>query len=190
MDQVKRIVIGITGASGVVYGIRLLEILAEDPSIKTDLIISPPGKKTICLETNYSVEQVCSLADIVHDFNAIGATVASGSFSVEGMIVAPCSIKTLSGISMSYTDNLITRAADVQLKEGRPLILMVRETPLHTGHLRRMLESSEIGAIIMPPMPIWYAKPESLEELVELTVKHLLRRFGISVPGMFEWDGG
>ncbi len=190
MDQHKRIVVGITGASGVIYGIRLLEVLAEDPLIKTNLVISPSGYKTISLETSYSAEQVCSLADVVHDFHDIGAPIASGSFPVDGMIVAPCSIKTLSGISISYADNLLSRAADVQLKEGRPLILVVRETPLHSGHLKRMLEVSEMGAIIMPPMPNWYAKPKTLDELVELTVKHILRRFGLSVPGVFEWDGG
>lgn len=190
MDHNKRIVIGITGASGVIYGIRLLEVLAEEPTIKTNLVISPPGKKTISLETSYSVEKVCSLADVVHDFNDIGATIASGSFPVSGMIVAPCSIKTLSGISISYADNLISRAADVQLKEGRPLILVVRETPLHSGHLKRMLAVSKMGATLMPPMPNWYAKPETLDELVELTVNHILRRIGISVPEEFEWDGG
>ncbi len=185
----KRVIIAITGASGAIYGIRLLEILAEQTEYETHLIISPPGEITVKQETDYSLQQVRDLADIVYDHKAIGAAIASGSYPVSGMIIAPCSIKTLAAVSLSYNKNLIERSADVQLKEGRPLILMVRETPLHHGHLERMLAAVESGAIIMPPLPIYYSRPETIEDLVGQTVYAVLRRFGIDLPGTYHWQG-
>ena len=185
----KRVVIAITGASGAIYGIRLLEKLSKQVEFETHLIISPPGEITIEEETDYSLKQVRGLADYLYDHKAIGASIASGSYPVSGMIIAPCSIKTLAAVSLSYNKNLIERAADVQLKEGRPLILMVRETPLHHGHLQRMLAASESGAIIMPPLPAYYSRPETIEDLVEQTVDSVLRRFGIDMPGAFQYQG-
>jgi 4-hydroxy-3-polyprenylbenzoate decarboxylase len=185
----SRIILAITGASGVIYGIRMLEILAEKPAIETHLIISPPGETTITQETAYSPVQVRELADLNYDPKDIGASLASGSYPIEGMIIAPCSIKTLAAVSFSYNHNLIVRAADVQLKEGRPLILMVRETPLHPGHLKRMLAAAENGAVIMPPLPSFYSKPGTIEELVDQTAQRVLRRFGIDLPGSYQWQG-
>ncbi len=188
-NEKTRIIISITGASGAVYGIRILERLKSLPSLETHLVISPPGAATIKQETDLSVEDVIALADITHEYDNIGASIASGSFPVAGMIVSPCSVKTLSSIANSHADNLITRAADVQLKEGRPLLLMVRETPLHTGHLRLMLQASELGAVIMPPVPAWYSRPASVQDLIDQTVSRALQRFGLSLPGIYQWEG-
>jgi 4-hydroxy-3-polyprenylbenzoate decarboxylase len=185
----KRIIVAISGASGAIYGIRLLQVLADQPEIESHLIVSPAGELTAKHETGYSLKNLRSLADVSYDFENIGASIASGSFPVYGMLIAPCSIKTLSAIANSYADNLIVRAADVQLKQGRPLLLMVRETPLHRGHLHLMDQAAKAGAVINPPMPIWYAKPKSLDDLVDLSVHQLLRRSGISLPGMYEWEG-
>lgn len=189
MDEPKRVLIGITGASGVIYGIRILELLAEAAEIETQLIISPPGERTLREETDYDLDQVHALADRVYGYQDIGAPPASGSYPAEGMIIAPCSMKTLSAVSLSCSDNLLVRAADVQLKEGRPLLLVVRETPLHAGHLKRMLEAAENGAVIMPPVPSWYSQPDSLETLVDQTARRILARFGISLPGTYQWPG-
>lgn len=185
----QRLIIGISGASGVIYGIRLLEVLAQDKSIETHLILSPAAKATISEETGWKVRDVEKLADVVHKPGNIGANIASGSFETRGMIVTPCSIKTLSGIAHSYDADLMTRAADVQLKEGRPVLLMVRETPLHLGHLRLMTQAAEIGAIIMPPVPAFYSNPKTVDDLINNTVGRALARIGIQNELYFRWLG-
>ena len=185
----ERIVIGITGASGVIYGIRLLQALRNRPDIETHLIVSPAAKQTIAAETDWAIKDVEALAHAVHDVRQIGATIASGSFLTRGMIVIPCSIKTLSAIANSYADDLIARAADVTLKEGRPLILVVRETPLHLGHLRLMERAAEIGAVIFPPMPAFYSRPQTLDELIDDTVGRVLARLGIDNKLFTPWSG-
>lgn len=184
-----RLIIGISGASGVIYGIRLLETLAQDKSIETHLVLSPAAKATIAQETTWKVSDVEALATVVHRPGDIGASIASGSFDTMGMIVAPCSIKTLSGIANSYNADLMTRAADVQLKEGRPVLLLVRETPLHIGHLRLMVQAAEIGAIIMPPTPAFYGNPQTVDDIVNSTVGRALARIGIKNQLYYEWLG-
>jgi 4-hydroxy-3-polyprenylbenzoate decarboxylase len=185
----ERLIIGISGASGVIYGIRLLEVLAQDKAIETHLILSPAAKATIAQETAWKVSDVEKLADVVHTPGNIGASIASGSFDTLGMIVAPCSIKSLSAIAHSYDADLITRAADVQLKEGRPVLLLVRETPLHVGHLRLMLQAAENGAIIMPPAPAFYGHPKTVDDIINGTVGRALARIGVKNTLYFEWLG-
>jgi 4-hydroxy-3-polyprenylbenzoate decarboxylase len=185
----QRLIIGISGASGVIYGIRTLEALAQDKSIETHLVLTPSAKATISQETEWSVSAVEALADVVHKPGDIGASIASGSFTTMGMIVAPCSIKTLSGIANSYDADLMTRAADVQLKEGRPVLLLVRETPLHIGHLRLMVQAAENGAIIMPPAPAFYGNPKTVDDIVNGTVGRALARIGVQNRLYFEWLG-
>jgi flavin prenyltransferase len=185
----ERIVVGITGASGVVYGIRLLQALRARPDIETHLVVSPAAKQTIAAETDWAIKDVEALAHTVHDVHQIGATIASGSFLTRGMIVIPCSIKTLSAISNSYADDLIARAADVTLKEGRPLVLVVRETPLHLGHLRLMERAAEIGAVIFPPMPAFYNRPQTLDALIDDTVGRVLARLGLENDLFTPWSG-
>lgn len=184
-----RLIIGVSGASGVIYGIRLLETLAQDKSIETHLVLSPAAKATITQETNWKVKDVEALADVLHVPGNIGASIASGSFDTLGMIVAPCSIKSLSAIANSYDADLLTRAADVQLKEGRPVLLLVRETPLHIGHLRLMTQAAEIGAVIMPPVPAFYGKPQTVDDIVNGTVGRALARIGIKNQLYYEWLG-
>ena len=186
--KLNRLVVGITGASGVILGIRLLEIL-QPMEIETHLIISPAGRTTIAQETDWKVSDVLALADVAHNYNDIGATIASGSFSTLGMVVIPCSIKTLSAIANAYADDLITRAADVTLKEGRPLLLVVREAPLHRGHLRLMSLAAEAGAILFPPVPAFYTRPQSVAEIVDNTVGRVLARLGIENAAFKEWKG-
>lgn len=185
----KRLIVGISGASGVIYGIRLLEVLAQDKSIETHLILTSAAKATISQETDWKARDVEALADVVHSPANIGASIASGSFETMGMIVAPCSIKSLSAIATSYTADLLSRAADVQLKEGRPLLLLLRETPLHIGHIRLMLQAAENGAIIMPPVPAFYGRPQTVGEIVNGTVGRALARIGIKNKLYFEWLG-
>jgi 4-hydroxy-3-polyprenylbenzoate decarboxylase len=185
----NRLIIGISGASGVIYGIRLLETLAQDKSIETHLVLSPAAKATIAQETTWKVSDVEALADVVHRPGDIGASIASGSYETMGMIVAPCSIKTLSSIVHSYDADLMTRAADVQLKEGRPVILLVRETPLHIGHLRLMVQAAENGAIIMPPAPAFYGNPQTIDDLINGTVGRALARIGVKNELYFRWLG-
>jgi flavin prenyltransferase len=184
-----RLIIGISGASGVIYGIRLLETLAQDKSIEIHLVLSPAAKATIAQETNWKVSAVEALADVLHTPGNIGASIASGSFDTLGMIVAPCSIKSLSAIANSYNADLLTRAADVQLKEGRPVLLLVRETPLHLGHLRLMVQAAENGAIIMPPAPAFYGNPQTVDDIVNGTVGRALSRIGIKNELYFQWLG-
>jgi 4-hydroxy-3-polyprenylbenzoate decarboxylase len=185
----KRIVVAITGASGAIYGIRTLEILRERPDTETHLVISDSGRATIAQETRRSIQEVRSLADVVHPVRELGASIASGSFRTDGMVVAPCSIRTLSAIANCATGDLVSRAADVVLKERRRLVLLVRETPLHAGHLRLMLQATENGAVVMPPVPAFYAEPASIEELVDHTVGRALDLLGIDTELVSRWDG-
>lgn len=181
--------IAITGASGSVYGVRMLELLAERGDVETHLVVSGAGAATMRQETDRTVESLASLVHEVHRPSSIGASIASGSFRTAGMIVAPCSIKTLAAIASCYAADLVSRAADVTLKEGRPLVLMVRETPLHLGHLRAMQAVTEAGGIIAPPVPAFYHRPQSLDEVVDHTVRRVLARVGLEDTGAREWRG-
>lgn len=181
----KRLIIGISGASGAIYAIRLLEVLKPLDHIETHLIISNAAKQTIAAETDYSIQAVKALADVNYDVRDIGAAISSGSYRTLGMIILPCSIKTLSGISHSYTDDLITRAADVCLKERKPLVLCVRETPLHLGHLRLMTQAAEIGAQITPLMPAFYHHPKTVQDIVDQSVNRLCDQFRNSISTGF-----
>ncbi|MBX3646827.1 MAG: UbiX family flavin prenyltransferase [Rhodocyclaceae bacterium] len=183
----KRIIIGISGASGVIYGVRALQALRDMPGIETHLVLSPSAKRTIVEETDWTVADVTSLARVTHTHGDIGASIASGSFRTGGMLVAPCSIKTLSGIVHSYNDNLLTRAADVCLKERRPLVLMVRETPLHLGHIELMAKASRYGAVLLPPVPAFYNRPQTLDDIVNHIVGKSLDQFGIEHRLMKRW---
>ncbi|SER36280.1 4-hydroxy-3-polyprenylbenzoate decarboxylase [Lentzea xinjiangensis] len=185
----RNVVVAITGASGAVFGVRVLELLRGLPDVTTHLVVSKAGMLTLRQECDLAVDEVKRLADVVHRSGEIGATIASGSFPVEAMLVAPCSIKTLSAIATGYTDDLVARAADVCLKEGRPLLLMVRETPLHLGHLRSMTAAAEAGAIIAPPVPAFYQRPESLADLVDHTARRALARVGLRELAAPAWDG-
>jgi 4-hydroxy-3-polyprenylbenzoate decarboxylase len=186
----KRVVVGISGSTGSIYGIRLLEILQGMPDVETHVVISPAAKRTLLHETDYSVKQVEALADVLYDYRDIGAALASGSFRTFGMIIAPCSIKTVSALATCYADNLMTRAGDVTLKEGRPLVVVVRETPLHVGHLRMLTQLAELGGIIFPPLPAFYPRPRTLEEVVNHTVGRILDRIGLPSHGLVaEWRG-
>ena len=176
----QRLIIGISGASGVVYGVRLLEILANAP-VETHLVMSKAAEMTIASETDLKAKDVAALADVTYPVNNVGAAIASGSFPSCGMIIAPCSIRTLGEIVTGVTTSLLTRAADVTLKERRPLALMVRETPLHTGHLRSMTAASEMGAIITPPMPAFYTKPETLNDIVHQSAARVLDLFNLDL---------
>ena len=187
----QRLIVGISGASGAIYGIRLLEILQKLPEIDTLLIISKAAKRTIVLETDYKVDQVEKLANEVLPDHDIAASVSSGSYKTSGMVVIPCSIKTLSGIANSYADNLLVRAADVVLKEQRKLVLVLRETPLHLGHTQLMTRSIEIGAKLLPAMPAFYHRPSTIDDLINQTVNRALDQFDIKLPDdLFElWTG-
>ncbi|EKK5245599.1 UbiX family flavin prenyltransferase [Cronobacter sakazakii] len=187
----KKIIVGISGASGAIYGIRLLQTLQAVTEVETHLIMSQAARQTLSLETDMSVRDVQALADVNHDARDIAASVSSGSFKTDGMIILPCSIKTLSGIVNSYTDGLLTRAADVVLKERRRLVLCVRETPLHLGHLRLMTQAAELGAIIMPPMPAFYHRPQTLDDVINQTVNRALDQLDITLPAdlFTRWPG-
>jgi len=189
MNSPRRLVVGISGASGAILAVRLLEVLAQMDGIETHLVVSPAARMTIRDETGRSVKDVEALADVVYKPQDVGAAIASGSFSTGGMIVVPCSIKTLSAVAHSFAGDLLARAADVTLKEGRPLLLVVRETPLHLGHLRLMVQAAEIGAIIFPPVPAFYAHLASIEELVDNTVGRVLARLGIDNELYMKWEG-
>lgn len=185
----QRLVIGISGASGAIYGIRLLEVLQKRPDIETHLVLTDAARLTILQETDLTVADVATRATMVHDIDNIGASIASGSFQTRGMVVIPCSIKSLSSIALSYTDNLLARAADVHLKEKRPLVLAVRERPLHLGHLKLMVAAAEIGATIMPPVPAFYHRPQTIHDLVDEMVNRVLSQFDITIPQHQEWRG-
>ncbi|CZU21031.1 UbiX family flavin prenyltransferase [Enterobacter hormaechei] len=187
----KRLIVGISGASGAIYGVRLLQVLRDVAGVETHLVMSQAARQTLSLETDLSLRDVQALADVVHDARDIAASISSGSFKTAGMVILPCSIKTLSGIVNSYTDTLVTRAADVVLKERRPLVLCVRETPLHLGHLRLMTQAAELGAVIMPPVPAFYHRPQTLDDVINQTVNRVLDQFDIDLPeDLFtRWQG-
>lgn len=187
----KRLIVGISGASGAIYGVRLLQVLRDVADVETHLVMSQAARQTLALETDLSLRDVQSLADVVHDARDIAAAISSGSFKTAGMVILPCSMKTLSGIVNSYTDGLLTRAADVVLKERRPLVLCVRETPLHLGHLRLMTQAAEIGAIIMPPVPAFYHRPQTIDDVINQTVNRVVDQFDITLPAdLFQrWNG-
>ncbi len=182
----KRIVVAISGASGVIYGARLLEVL-KDTDYETHLIISESGKLNIKIETQYKPADIESMADRVYDHKDMAASLASGSFITQGMVVAPCTIKTLSGIANSYNENLIIRAADVCLKEKRKLVLVVRETPLHKGHLRLMTMAADMGAHILPPVPSFYHQPKSIEDIIDQTIGKIFDYLGIQHDLFKRW---
>ena len=184
-----RLIVGISGASGVIYGIRMLEVLKEHADVETHLVISNGGKLNIALETQWDVKDVEALADEVHSDQNLAATIASGSFRTAGMVVAPCSMKTLSGIVHSYADTLIVRAADVVLKERRPLVLMPRETPLHAGHCKLMYEATLLGAQIAPPMPAFYNDPQTINDLINHNVGRVLDLLGVDNSIVKRWAG-
>jgi 4-hydroxy-3-polyprenylbenzoate decarboxylase len=182
-------VIAITGSTGAIYGVRLLERLRAHGGFERHLVLSAPAKRTLAEETDFGVKDVEALADVVHDNRDIGASIASGSFRTEGMVIAPCSIKTASAIATGHTDTLIARAGDVTLKEGRPLVAVVRETPLHLGHLRLLVSLAEIGAVILPPMPAFYHRPRTVDDIVDHTVARILDRLGVAHGLVPEWTG-
>ena len=184
-----RLIIGISGASGVIYGIRLLEALRDQADVETHLVMSATGRMNIGIETDWKAKAVEELADVVHRNNDVGAMIASGSYRSDGMIVAPCSMKTLSGIVNSYADNLLCRAADVMLKEHKRLILVPRESPLHIGHCRLLYEASKMGIDIAPPMPAFYNRPESVDDVVNHTVGRLLDLIGLDAGMVQRWSG-
>jgi 4-hydroxy-3-polyprenylbenzoate decarboxylase len=186
---VTRLVLGITGATGAIYGIRLLQVLRGQSAMETHLVLSAPAKRTIVEETDWSVPDVEALATHRYDNRDIGAAIASGSFRTAGMVVGPCSIKTAGAIASCHTDTLIARAADVTLKEGRPLILLIRETPLHLGHLRCLTALAEMGAVIMPPVPAFYNRPRDLDDIVDATVARVLDRLNMPQTLVPEWQG-
>jgi len=184
-----RLIVAITGSSGAIYGVRLLEALRAAPKIEVHLVISKTGRLTLALETGRKIRDIERLAHVVHRDQDLAATIASGSFRTAGMVVAPCSMKTLSGIVNSYADNLVVRAADVVLKERRRLVLMPRETPLHVGHCRLLLQAAEMGAIIAPPMPAFYNAPRTLEDAVDHSVGRILDLFDIESRLVRRWEG-
>jgi 4-hydroxy-3-polyprenylbenzoate decarboxylase len=183
------LVVGITGASGSIYGIRLLEVLRTTTDIELHLVVSAAGRRTLVEETDFSVADVEALAHHHYDVKDIGATLASGSFRTAGMVIAPCSIKTAAAVAACYADTLLTRAADVTLKEGRPLILLVRETPLHLGHLRVLTSLAEMGAVVLPPMPAFYNRPKALDDIINHTVARVLDRLQLPQTLVGEWRG-
>ncbi len=183
----KRLIVGIAGASGVIYGVRMLEVL-KNRGIETHLIISEAGKLNIKIETDYDVDEVLAMADVTYTNKQIAASVASGSFQTMGMVVAPCTVKTLSGIANSYNENLLIRAADVQLKEKRKLVLLFRETPLHVGHLRLLTLAAEMGAHIVPPVPAFYHHPKTIDDIINQSVGKVLDYMGIEHDLFKRWD--
>ena len=185
-SEAPRLVVGISGASGIVYGLRALDACRE-LSVETHLVMSKAAALTLAQETGLSVTDVNAKADVVHKVSDIGAAIASGSFRTLGMIVAPCSVRTMSEIATGVTSSLLTRAADVVLKERRPLVLMVRETPLHLGHLRTLVKLAEMGAVIAPPLPAFYARPATLEAMVDQSVGRALDLFGLSWTPVKRW---
>lgn len=185
----KRIVIGMTGASGAVYGVRLLEALRREPGVETHVIVSRAAALNISAELDMTKRDVEALADVAYSDRDIGASIASGSFRTDGMIVAPCSMKTLAALATGFADSLVARAADVAFKERRRVVLLVRESPLHLVHLRNMVTVTEMGAVVLPPVPAFYAKIESIDDMVDQTVGRVLDLFGIDSPLVRRWSG-
>jgi polyprenyl P-hydroxybenzoate/phenylacrylic acid decarboxylase-like protein len=189
MPQRRRLIVALSGSTGPHYGVRLLEVLRAHTEIETHVILTAAARKTIEYEMGRDPKTVAALADVVHDERNIASAIASGTFVTDGMAVAPCSIKTLSAIANSFNDTLLVRAADVCLKERRRLVLVVRETPLHAGHLRLMLRATEAGAVILPPMPGFYHLPKTLSDLIDHTVVKVLDQFGIHLDLIKRWSG-
>ncbi|HYE38051.1 UbiX family flavin prenyltransferase [Methylocaldum sp.] len=190
MSGSKRLIIAMTGATGAVYGLRLLQVLRDIGGWETHLIISSAGVLNIHHELGMKRSEVCAFADVVHDVNDIGASIASGAFKTHGMIIAPCSMKTLASVAHGFSDNLISRAADVTLKERRRLVVVPRETPLNLAHIRNMAAVTEMGGIIFPPLPAFYGKAKTLPELIDETVGRILGLFEVEVQGLYEpWEG-
>jgi 4-hydroxy-3-polyprenylbenzoate decarboxylase len=183
-----KFIIGISGATGAIYGIRLLEALRHREGFETHLVITEMGRATISMETDYTVQTVEKLATHVYNIKDLAAAISSGSYRTDGMIVAPCSVKTLSAVANCTNDNLLTRAADVTLKERRRLVLLFRETPLHAGHCRLMLDATRNGAIVMPPLPAFYTRPQTINELVDHTVGRVLDLWGVDFGGLKRWE--
>lgn len=188
MSAKRRLIVGLSGATGAIYGVRILEILAKMKDIETHLVLTRAGKMTIQVETPYSVKDVEAMADVVHDINNIGASISSGSFRTEGMVIAPCSMKSMGGIAHSIGGDLLVRAADVVLKERKKLVLVVRETPLHLGHLEAMVSLTRMGAIIFPPVPAFYHRPKTLQDVINQTATRILDQFDIDVSLFHRWD--
>ncbi|MBI2771947.1 MAG: UbiX family flavin prenyltransferase [Burkholderiales bacterium] len=186
MDTPRKLIVGISGASGVVMGVRMLQLLRE-ADVETHLVISRSAQITLAYETNWKVRDVQALASVSHKQDDIAAAISSGSFRTDGMIVVPCSMRTLAEVATGTTSSLLTRAADVVLKERRRLVLMVRETPLHLGHLRNMTAVTEMGAIVYPPVPAFYSKPQTIQDLVDHSLGRALDLFGITLPGIKRW---
>ncbi len=184
----SRLIVGISGASGVIYGVRMLDALRE-LGVESHLVVTRAALLTLSQETDLSADDLMGRADVTHRLNDVGATIASGSFRTMGMVIAPCSIRTMSEIATGVTSTLLTRAADVVLKERRPLVLMVRETPLHLGHLRTMTALAEMGAVIAPPLPAFYTRPASIDEIVDQSVGRALDLFGLDWSAVRRWDG-
>jgi 4-hydroxy-3-polyprenylbenzoate decarboxylase len=188
LNDKRRLIVGISGATGAIYGVRMLEILATFDDIETHLVMSKAGRMTIQVETPFTVKDVEALADVVHDVNNVGASISSGSFRTEGMVIAPCSMKSMGGIAHSLGGDLLVRAADVVLKERKKLVLVVRETPLHLGHLEAMASLTRIGAMIFPPVPAFYHRPKTLDDIINQTVTRILDQFDIDVKLFHRWD--
>jgi len=188
MNDKKRLIIGVSGATGAIYGVRMLEILAKIDEIETHLVLSKAGKMTIQVETPYSVKEVEAMADVVHDINNVGASISSGSFRTAGMVIVPCSMKSMGCLAHSIGGDLLVRAADVVLKERKKLVIVVRETPLHLGHIEAMASLTRMGAVIFPPVPAFYHRPKTLDDVINQTVTRILDQFEIEVELFHRWD--
>ena len=184
----RRLIVGLSGATGSIFGIRILQVLQPIPDIETHLVMSKAAKMTLQVETPHSVKEVESMADVVHDINNIGASIASGSFRTAGMVIAPCSMKSMGGIVMSVGGDLLVRASDVILKERKKLVLVVRETPLHLGHLESMAQLTRMGAVIFPPVPAFYHRPKTLDDVINQTVARILDQFEIETDMFSRWN--
>jgi 4-hydroxy-3-polyprenylbenzoate decarboxylase len=188
LSSKRRLIVGISGATGAIYGVRILDVLSRIKDVETHLVLTRAGKMTIQVETPYSVKDVESMANFVHDINNVGASISSGSFRTEGMVVAPCSMKSMGGIAHSVGGDLLVRAADVILKERKRLVLVVRETPLHLGHLENMVVLTRMGAMIFPPVPAFYHRPKTLDDVINQTVTRILDQFDIDVTLFERWS--
>lgn len=188
-ERPRRLIVGISGASGPQLGIRVVEVLREQTDVEIHLILSRGARATIEYETDRDPDEVLGLAHVVHDERNLAASIASGTFVTDGMVMAPCSVKTLSAVANSFNDNLLVRAADVCLKERRPLVLLVRETPLHAGHLRLMAQATEQGAVVLPPVMAFYHRPQTVQELIDHAVVKTLDQFGIHLDLVRRWEG-
>ena len=188
MNNKRKLIVGVSGATGAIYGVRILEILSKVDDVETHLVLTKAGKMTIQVETVYSVKDVEAMADVVHDINNVGASISSGSFRTAGMVIAPCSMKSMSGIAHSLGGDLLVRAADVVLKERKKLVLVARETPLHLGHLEAMVSLTRMGAVIFPPVPAFYHRPKTLDDIINQTVTRVLDQFDIDVHLFHRWD--